>query len=418
MPLLTMTSLSSFSQQHSWFKALIVGVIFVLTEFFGSIFLGGISVRNIVLVLLTIYLCLNHSSILTDFKSAKYLIIYYAFVAFLGLFNGLYENEGLSLVVGRFLPTIILILFLMNYIKTEKELKSTVYVLLLIFSLDAIATILQGVKNPLGWRIAAFFQTAESLEESQNLFDAHNLDSTVGLSIASGFCGSVVYNGYVLGSMALLVFLPAYWKFNAKSVVLSTAMFLLFSMALFYNQQRMAFYVFHAAVATIIISYAYLRKNYILLLFVLFVGVFLFFNIDFSNWNDEELGRLANFDDEIRTKGRQIFWENFFPDNFLMGNRSKFIELYGRTPHYLPIETLLLGGIIGLTFFSIFVFSIGYNIYQTINKRNVRGFLFSTPIIALLLISLRHSSGFHTGLTLGAYILSLFFLSLSIKKQQ
>ena len=164
-----MKNLSSFSQQHSWFKALIVGVIFILTEFLGIVFIGGISVRNIVLVLLTIYLCLNHSSIRADFKSAKYLIVYYAFVAFLGMFNGLYENEGLTLIIGRFLPTIILILFLMNYIKTEKELKSTVYVLLLIFSLDAIATILQGINNPLGWRIAAFFQTAESLEDSQNL---------------------------------------------------------------------------------------------------------------------------------------------------------------------------------------------------------------------------------------------------------
>ncbi len=413
-----MKNLSSFSQQHSWFKALIVGVIFILTEFLGIVFIGGISVRNIVLVLLTIYLCLNHSSIRADFKSAKYLIVYYAFVAFLGMFNGLYENEGLTLIIGRFLPTIILILFLMNYIKTEKELKSTVYVLLLIFSLDAIATILQGINNPLGWRIAAFFQTAESLEDSQNLIDAHNLDSTVGLSIASGFCGSVVYNGYVLGSIALLVFLPVYWKFNAKSVVLSTATFLLFSMALFYNQQRMAFYVFHAAVATIIISYAYLRKNYILLLFVLLVGVFLFFNIDFSNWNDEELGRLASFDDEIRTKGRQIFWENFFPDNFLMGNRTKFVKLYGSTPHFLPIETLLLGGIIGLVVFTIFILSLSKTIFQTIIKRNVEGFLLSTPVISLLLISFRHSSGYHTGLTLGAYSLAFFLISLDLYKKQ
>lgn len=413
-----MKSLSSFSQQHSWFKALIVGVIFILTEFLGIVFIEGISVRNIVLVLLTIYLCLNHSSIRTDFKSAKYLIVYYAFVAFLGMFNGLYENEGLTLIIGRFLPTIILIVFLMNYIKTEKELKSTVYILILIFSLDAIATILQGINNPLGWRIAAFFQSVESLEDSQNLIDAHNLDSTVGLSIASGFCVSVVYNGYVLGSIALLVFLPVYWNFNAKSVVLSTATFLLFSMALFYNQQRMAFYVFHAAVAAIIISYAYLRKNYILLLFVLFVGVFLFFNIDFSNWNDEELGRLANFDDEIRTKGRQIFWENFFPDNFLMGNRTKFVKLYGSTPHFLPIETLLLGGIIGLVVFTIFILSLSKTIFQTIIKRNVEGFLLSTPVISLLLISFRHSSGYHTGLTLGAYSLAFFLISLDLYKKR
>lgn len=404
-------SLDHSLHRQAWMKAILIGLIFFATQFCGGLFIEGISIRNLFFLLIVAMLFSKPSSLHTNNQSMHLLMLYYAFVSFLGLFNGFYEQEGVTIVLTRFLPTILLVFFLLNYIKTKKELQYTIYVLLVILSLNAIATILQGINHPIGWWIASFFQTTESLEESQNLFDIYNTDSTVGLSIASGFCGSVVLNGYMLGSLGLLVFMPVFWNFNTKTILFSLILLILFSAALFYNQQRMAFYVFHFAVAAVTLTYAFLKKNYTLLFFIVLISTLLVLNFDPRDFNDADFGRLSNFDDEIRTTGRNVFWNSFFPDNFLLGNRTKFVELYGSTPHFLPIETILLGGIVGLAIFMLFVCSLGKSIFLTIYRRNVESFLLSAPIIALLLISLRHSTGFHTGLTLSSFILALFILS-------
>lgn len=412
------TSFSNYSNQHCWCKAILVGLVFIATEFLGGIFVGGITVRNVAIIILIIYICSKPRSLQHHFINLNILVLYYAFVSFLGLFNGFYERDGVVLLLARFLPTIVIAFFLLFFIKTKKELQCTVYVIIIILILDAFATLLQGINHPLGWSIASFFQSQESFEETQNLIDSYNAETTIGFSIASGFCGSVVINGYVLGAFGLLLFLPLYWNFNKKMLLSSVICFFLFSTALFYNQQRMAFYVFHIAVATITVVYMYIKKNYILLSLIVVVSVLFLIVFDVNNFFNDDLGRLSNFNDEIRQRGRTIYWNDFFPNNFLLGNRTKFLGLYGSTPHFLPIETLLYGGIVGLIIFSFFVFSFARNFVRSIFMKNSECFLMGTPIAALLLISLRHSSGFHTGLSTCAYMLSLFNLSIYLLKKQ
>lgn len=400
------------SPKKSWLKAAIVGLIFIATEFCGGQFIFQISVRNIVLILITFYLFVNPYKQKREILSVKILIAYYLFVAFLGLLNDFYSTNGLQIIITRFGATIVIFFFLMSFIKTKQELETSVYVFLIILIINSVATILQGTDSPLGWLIASTFKSPEGYEE---MLTAMESDATsIGHSVASGFSETVVGNGYLLGSIGLLLLLPVFWKQNIYNVVFAIFCTTIFVVALFYCQQRAAFYVFIVALITIFISHLLLKRKYIsfiIILVVSLIGLSILFNNDTSIMNDD-MGRLSKWDSEVREYNQTIYWRDFFYDNLWLGNRTKFVQLYGTTPHSLPIETLLFGGIIGLFIMSAFVFSLFGSILKHAYNRNVEIFLMGGPIISMFLISFTHSSGFHSGHTLCAYILALYYLSI------
>ena len=380
-----------FLNKNDWYKAIVVGLIFCATEFCGSIVVANISIRNIVMILLTLYLCYKPYRFEGDMTCFKILIVYYIFVAVLGLFNHLYDNAGGTLVFARLLPTIIIVFFILRFIKTRAELVGTIYVVLCILIINAIITILQGVNNPLGWQIVSAFHTQDIYDNAMEKLDLYDAETTIGLSIASGLCGTVVGNGYLLGALGFLCFLP--------------------SVALFYNQQRLAFYVFLIGTAVILIVYSIMTRNYFLFAIVVMV-VFLFFLFNIPTMVSKlEIGRLSNFEDEKRVYSRAFYWRNFFPDNFLLGNRTLYVNRYGQTPHFMPIETLLLGGVWGLLLFTCFLWTIGKRLIRTLYNKKLEALLFGVPIIALLLITSQHSTGFHTGNTICSYILALYLVA-------
>ena len=127
--------------------------------------------------------------------------------------------------------------------------------------------------------------------------------------------------------------------------------------------------------------------------------------------SDYDFGRLENFEDEEREMRQEIFWNDFFYKNCLLGNRSLYVTLYGSTPHNLFIETILLGGIIGCIIMIVFLFKVSYRVFNDFIKDNIISFFLGLPTISLILISLKHSSGFHTGTTICAYTLTLLILS-------
>ena len=138
--------------------AVICAIVFIMTEFFGSMYLGPLSLRNYAILfsvaIITIYGIANKSA----FKSFRFLVFYYLFITLLGFFNGLYlDNIGLELVLARFVPMIAVFSLITASLSNHKSKILFVYFLLSFTAIDAIATILQGTGNALGWEIKSFF---------------------------------------------------------------------------------------------------------------------------------------------------------------------------------------------------------------------------------------------------------------------
>jgi hypothetical protein len=335
----------------------------------------------------------------------------------LGLVNGFYEDIGATMVFARFLPTIVLFILVTFVLNNDEAFASFVYILLAIMVVDAIATILQGVGNPIGGALKAFFSSSESTS------DIDDLESSIGYSIASGINGTVVGNGYYLSSFGLLFWFPYYKKRTMFSFLISISLAVLALVALFYNQQRMAFYIYIILVFFILVFLLPSKGNRVSLLFwyALFVTILL---TQMNSLSSLEVGRLENvssLDISDRHLMHHRYYSDFFPNHYLTGDRHQFKTEYGTTPHNIIIETMLLGGVFGLVLYFLFVCSFSIRCIKDYAKGNRMKILFALPIIAILFVSWEHSSGFHTGMTMGAYLLALYEQSItqieSIKRQ-
>lgn len=394
-----------------WRIPLLLGLIFVFTEFGGAINLGFISIRNIAVIFMATYLICHRNINKNTFLVSSVLIYYYVFVAFLGLFNDLYSSAGINLIFARFIPTLVVLFFMTSYVKKCIHYKRFIFVLLFIIILDSLATILQGINHPIGWQIASIFQSADELDSSMDAIMKRGASTTMGLSIASGFCGSVVGNGYMLGSLGLLYITPYIFNPNFKNLLVSLSCFLCIFVALIFNQQRLAFYVFTIISSCMFFLFAYKKHSLTMLLLVVVSAFMIYYYYSQPLISDYDFGRLENFEDEEREMRQEIFWNDFFYKNCLLGNRSLYVTLYGSTPHNLFIETILLGGIIGCIIMIVFLFKVSYRVFNDFIKDNIISFFLGLPTISLILISLKHSSGFHTGTTICAYTLILLILS-------
>lgn len=393
-------------QKHPLLYAAICAIVFIMTEFFGSRYFGPLSLRNYALLFgLVLPLLSGYIPNKDSFKSFRFLIAYYIFVMVLGLFNGLYLDDiGRDLVLARFVPMVIIFFLLTATLNHHKARLYFVYFLLLIIAIDAIVTILQGTGNAIGWAVGSFF-------DGQDLMDLTEEEgNSVGSSTARGITGTVVANGFLLSGLGLLYWVPYYSHRTNKSFLVSLFLWLLFLVALFFNQQRMAFYVFllFSAVITVLLS----RTRVSLFIIIgLIICIALF--SDLIILGKGNLGRLSEVTTEVvaeRHIYHNIYIEEFLPYHFLSGDRHEYVATYGFTPHNMIIETLLLGGIVGLIIYVIFIISFCGRVFRAIKNRNKELLLYSLPIIAVLLISWEHSAGFHTGMTLGAYCLALFEL--------
>ena len=387
---------------------IICAIIFIMTEFLGSRYLGPLSLRNYaILFCVVLPMIIGRTPEKSMFKSYRFLIFYYVFVMILGAFNDLYlEGIGRELVLARFVPMIVIFVFLTASLKNHNAKVLFVYFLLFITAIDAIATILQGIGNSIGWVIKSFFSITSYTEI------AVEEESSVGYSFASGISGTVVANGFLLASLGLLYWVPYKENKTIISFLVSFFLWLLFLGALFFNQQRMAFYVFllFSAMILLLLSRSKIKLFFIVISLVLVSAIH--FEKIASSLND--VGRLSNVtmeDVSERHIKQDAYYKNFFPDHFLTGDRYQYVVVNGYTPHNMIIETLLLGGIIGLFIYLFFIISFTRRLTELIKHNNISNLLYSLPVIAILLISLEHSSGFHTGMTLGAYCMAVFELS-------
>lgn len=395
--------------KHEIQVSITCAIILILTELYGSTYFGFLSLRNYAMLYCILILIIGGKRPNTQvFKSFKFLIYYYIYVAFLGMFNDLYIDEtGNTLVFARFLPLVIIFVFFTSSLKEHKSQVLFIYMLLFVTVLDAIATILQGTGNVLGWMIKSYFSNSEL---SELVID---VDDSIGYSISSGIMTTVVGNGFFLSSFGLFFWVPYMENKTKISLMISLSLWFLFLVALFYNQQRMAFYSYLLLSASVPLILSRSKLKFLIISILIIVIVSVFYNNIVPN--QDALGRLSqvtNEDIDKRHLLHNTYYQEFMPYHLITGDRHEFIETHIGTPHNIIIETLLLGGIGGLILFVMFVITFFYRIKGILNNKNSKNLIYALPIIAILMVSWEHSSGFHTGLTLGVYSLAIFELKM------
>lgn len=383
--------------------------VFILSELFGWKYIGPLSLRHYsILFIFSFLLIYNVRPKKGVFICFKYLIVYFAYVAVLGLFNDLYtDNKGVTLIFARFVPTIAVFILITSTITLHKSKLYFVYFLLFVLGIDAIATILQGTGNVLGWVISQYFSNSELIES------AVDSEGSIGASITCGIMGTVVGNGYFLLTIGLLFWVPYVENKTKSTLILSFAIWSICLVALFYNQQRLAFYAFLLFSLFIPVLLARSKvKTFFMVFFLLFVVFFSFYFISSNTFDFGRLSSVTNQDLSERHMAWRVYYQQFMPDHFITGDRHLFNAIYGQTPHNMIIETMLLGGIGGLAIYFFFIVSVFRRTWRSFNHKKIIACLYALPIFAMVLVSWEHSSGFHTGITLGAYLLALFELTL------
>lgn len=393
-------------------RALVVILIFFVTEFLGAIRLGPITIRHIAVVFMILYLLQHKKSfIFLRMGAFRPLVLYFLFVSVLGLVNGLYEINGINLVFAYFLPSVTVVLFICNYVDDVQTFRYVLYGMLILVIINAIVTILQGVNHPLGWIISSFIHTQSHVQENIDKINTYSGDS-IGLSIASGLQGAVVANGYYLASFGLLFILPMSKKATIKNVFISIIIFIIILIALFYNQQRSAFYVFIFLSILLLANTISIKNSFFIVIIALFISTLYPKSLSNINW-----GRLADVDSSI-TQDRASETSNYFGEyiwegnNLLLGNSTTYRRLHdGFTPHNMFAETTLQGGIFGLLIYMIFLYRLFSSMCFQFKKKNKITTCLICTICAIILVSLTHSSGFHTGYTTAFYVYAYYELS-------
>ncbi|MBR5399885.1 MAG: hypothetical protein IK103_08865 [Bacteroidales bacterium] len=389
-------------------------LLLIMTEFLGWRYIGPLSCRNIAVIITIVMLLFSGNlSFKRVEKQAWLLFIYYCFILLLGFINDLYVLIP-DFPLTRVFPCVVIYLFIVSFVNDKRSFRMIVYSLLIIGALDAVVSILQGLGNNLGWLIGAAFIDPNQLEVADEGVGAISEYHTFGL------VGTTVSNGYFLATTGLL---SLYLLMRSKKLytkLLSLVLVAVFVTALFYNQQRAAFYVFCSIVSMSLLYILIFTKSLLQKYFILLSLLVLIITILRYDFFPTDIGRLSNItadDIELRHLRHHEFYREFMPNNLFLGNRTGYILQYGQTPHNMVIETLLLGGVFGLLLYALFVVSICKEFINNIIKKHSEAVLFCFPIIVLLLISWEHSSGYHTAMSLGIYYLGLFDSLRRINKQ-
>lgn len=377
-------------------KKLAIGFILFSILFLGSIGLApGISIRNIVLVLLSIYVLFNIKDVTVGWSEKLY-FIYIAVLIFCNILNGqVFEFHFIQNIVSYHFACVVLILFFSLLIKENSDLSFITYLMIMFYLINFVLTCLQYYNLLIGWDIAIFLHPA-SVEKLSNV---EMLNDLKGISVVPGILGFSVTNGYFIAS-----FLPvaSYMMLNG-GIRRYVGLFLLLIglVGLFMVQQRSAFVlgVVYSIVAT---TYSFRKEFYIFPIFFIIL-MLIVLNWDSLGRESFDMGRLV-IDDYTLSDDRlnvlNLFEVYMLEDNFLLGGERREYWLI-TLGHNTIFSALLKGGVITMLvyviIFLVIVFSCMCTISLSVKRRKILAFVYGFSCCIYIGVSFTHSSGIQSG---------------------
>lgn len=394
----------------------------ISTLIFGSVFIGPMSIRVYMTVLMILFLLLKFSYVLKQLPKT-YILLYVMFMLFVGVataFNGdMTLGEYLKVVLSTFLVSIVAYYATGYFINNSRKLYIIYWALILVLLFTSVITILQYIGIPIGWIVGEFFAQADQdvIDKIENVSDLQ--ENLLGVSFARGVFNHPVKNAMFIASISVL---PLGGLINANNNVLIrtlyTAIYIIATVACFMTQQRSAFYIL-VAVSVAIVFCATRRK--MLLLLVCGMIFWAELPIIYDYISSDAVGRLSVLNLTDGT-GRNVLWynaRNFIYENILFGGPVKFMQMNnGLPPHNFFYSAFIYGGLFGgIIIICLFIKIIVYLVSKmksNLCKSNYTGIL-SASLFVFLVQGFFHNGSLVEGEVIILLLLSLILVSEKLK---
>lgn len=384
----------------------------------GSYLIGPFSVR--VYMTIVIFICLLYYRYVKNFRfylnySSIYLYLIFILLTFIAkIFSGPFElNNFFKDLLAFHFVSIVSFFAVDLFVKNRKQIELVILILVLLASVNSIASILQYYNIPLGLKIAHIFsnQDVDYLDKFVDLSE-NSAEIELGDYVVPGIFIHGAING---GLNATLGILSLFFFFSKKTKVrwFFLFLFLICFVGSFIIQERSPMGLFIIFLLLCIWKFTNRKKIIVYLFLILIVIFFTWSLIPFSMINLGRFSEMTNFNSE-----RQILFNNaldFISDNWLLGGDYLYHQLYKVTPHNFILHAIISSGIFG----AFVIFWLFIKMVKQVSKIIYVGklsstFFLSCALLIYLLNGLTHSGSLVTGDTIIWILYSLILRNLQI----
>lgn len=395
-------------------KKIAISLIFFSILFLGSLsFVPGLSIRNIVSVLLFFYLIPNLKKVSFDCCELLY-VIYVLVLLVCNILNGnVLEYSFIQNFVSYHLVCLVVISTVPMLITSKDEFLFVTHLFVVIYIINFVLTYLQYNNEALGWDIVRLIYPKGDV----GMENFESYEDFSGIAVVQGLTDFVVLNGYFVVTFLPIVsyqFLKNCWQSLMGIFVL-----LLGIMGLYMIQQRTAFYL-GVLYAVFLLFYKFKREFYYVPVILIILALILP-NLELSYF---DMGRLL-IDDYTFSDDRlnlfNLFYAYSLEDNFLLGGEDNRYWL-SSLGHNTIFSSLLRGGI-----FTMFVYTITFIVilffcmkffFRSLLNSNIFTLVYSSSCCIFLIVSFTHSLGIQHGAIMFwlLYVLMKHSLTIETKK--
>lgn len=399
-------TLSRSKIRNFWQFVIIALLLFALLFLRSHHIVGPISVRNMTAVLI-LFIALASRQRRVGRQSVRLYYLWLAVYIVVNCFSlNIFDEHFYKNFVAYHLVSLILLYALPKIIYDRRRMSALVVLFTLFYIFNAIITVLQYTNNEIGWSIGNaiapmndFWQDRyELLSENENMLMN---------AICCGINGFVVTNGQFTACFLPLISFAVFSRkrmYRILSLLLIAAGFV----TVICIQQRMGFVI----IILYLIFMLWLKakrmslRALILVVGLLMIGV-LSWDFDFDL---EKLGRLSNFDDELRWSTFSVLSEFLEdPSKVLLGNCTIATDydhnMLLTLGHNCFTDALRRAGIFGFLIFVCLFASILKSGLQSMRRGIECNDFLSVGLVLCLMFNLVYSLGHSDGIPSG----SVFF---------
>ncbi len=387
--------------------------------FLGSINIGPVSIRNLCIIGLVVFMAMNFKAISLDLCGKLY-AIYLATLLLCSIISGqVYNILFYKNFLTNHITCLILILAIPMIIKSISDIRIITRFIISLQILNCFVSILQFYNVPIGWHLGLLVNPGAISNLNDAEYYLADSEKLLSRSIVFGITSFVVANGYYL-----TVFLPIVSKnllcnkVNLKGLIISCIILVISGITIFMVQQRMAFFLLICYL--ILVLLIQIRKS---ILYKLLFTIILIVTIGlYSNSFDIELGRLAF--DSLHADSRMSQITNFLnflnSEGFIWGADLNDSALLYSLGHNTLMDALRRGGFISLLMYlPLFIMAVYKCLYIAIKAQKINSqYSFALSIACLFFIaySFTHSTGLQSGAVLFWFIYALMISAWEYEK--
>lgn len=382
------------------FQNLFFHIFWLSTLFGGNWLIGRFSLSFYAIVLMAMnFIIILPKKFSLPYKDIKLYFLYVIVLFYVSLFNGDMANSsnGFVSLFMNYVGCFLIYFSIDYYIKDRKQIFFIVKILIFLISINALASHMQFINNPIGWGIWKIFNNGELnfVELVTEYVDKNDVDTNLGLSFSAGIFPSPVTNGYYFAALGLL---PLYYVANTiysfRVRLFNLFLFMSFFISLFEIQQRSAFFLFIIAFLVVLIIMN--MRRWIYIGGILFCVLFVWLGIDDLDW-----GRIGELDLGGRSSLYSTGW-HFVESHWFLGGRFTFLQMSDKSVHNLILNGIIYSGIIGLIIILIIFVRMLIKAVKIIidSKRTITMSIYTILAISLLVynfMSFTHNTSLITG---------------------